>query len=86
MPTWMITSLTATAPLRDGAAPTPTQAWKDAIDAAVGEVSAHDGCVIVMDDVPAVLVPGRTDDGRIDVPATRSAAERMAIAAIGGLG
>lgn len=88
MPTWTITALDSTAPLCDGAATDPRQAWRDAIDAVLAHLATTtpEGCVIVMDGVPAVLMPGRGDDGQLDLPAVRAAAERMATAVLGGLG
>lgn len=88
MPTWSITELDATDPLREGSAPELRQAWKDAIEAVLEQLSttSPEGCAIVMDGVSALLIPGRTPDSRLDLPATRAAAERMATAVLGGLG
>lgn len=88
MPSWTVTTVESTAALREGTADTPRQAWIAAIDAARDQLAraTPDGCAIVIGDVPALLIPGRTVDGQLDLPAVRAAAERMANAAIGGLG
>lgn len=87
MHVWTITTLESTATLREGTSSNPTQAWKDAIDAALDELMTRtpDGFAIVMDGVASLLTPGRTADGQLDLPAIRAAAERMALAVIGGL-
>ncbi len=81
----MITTLESTTPLREGVASSPRQAWIVAIDAALDELTATtpDGCAIVIDGTTGLLVPGRAEDGRLDLPGIRWTAERMAIASLG---
>jgi len=85
MCTWNITTLDPPTLLSDGSAPTRRKAWRQAIDAALGHLATDSpaGCAMVVDGNPAVLIPGRTESGELDVPAMRAAAERMAIAVLG---
>jgi hypothetical protein len=88
MSIWAITTLESTTPLAEGTASNPRHAWQFAIDAALDQLATTslDGCVFVIDGESAVLIPGRTEDGQLDLSAVRAAAERMAIATLGGLG
>jgi hypothetical protein len=74
-PTWKITTFDSALALTEGTAPSSAEAWAGAYDAVMDQLTAGhlDRCAIVVDDgPPALLIAGRTDDGRIDLPATRA--------------
>jgi hypothetical protein len=86
MPTWKITTFDSTLMISDGTAPGLADAWAEAFDAVMDHLTAgeFDRCAIVVNDSPpALLIAGRTDDGRIDLLATRAGVADMVVAASG---
>jgi hypothetical protein len=86
MHSWTITAIDSTAALRQGSAPTLSQAWAEVYDAVIDQLTAGelDRCAIVVDDgPPALLIAGHTDNGLIDLPGARAALAGMAVAASG---
>lgn len=85
MQSWKITAIDSTLALREGTAPSLADAWAEAFDAVMDQLTTGelDRCAIVVDGPPALLIAGRTDDGHIDVPDTRAALAGMAVAASG---
>lgn len=86
MQSWKITSIDSAVTLREGSAPSLSEAWAEAFDAVMDQLTAGnlDRCGIVVNDgPPALLIAGRTDDGTIDLPETRAAVAGIAVAASG---
>lgn len=86
MQSWKITAIDSTAAVREGSAPTLSQAWAEVFDAVMDQLIAGklDRCAIVVNDgPPALLIAGRTDDGHIDFPDARAAVAGIAVAASG---
>lgn len=87
MTDWAISRIDSTDDLRAGSAPSLVEAWTQTI-AAVMDALATDGtltgCAITVDATPGLLLAGRIDSGELDVSATRAAAERLALACLGG--
>jgi hypothetical protein len=86
MPTWKITTFDSTLTISEGTAASSADAWAEAYDAVMEQLTAGhlDQCAIAVDDgPPALLIAGRTDDGCLDLPATRTGLAGMAAAASG---
>ena len=86
MHSWTITAIDSAVALRQGTAPSLSQAWAEVFDAVTAQLAAGelDRYAIVVDDGPAaLLIAGRTDDGHVDVPGACTAVAGMAVAASG---
>jgi hypothetical protein len=86
MTDWAVRRLDSTDDFRAGTAPSLVEAWTQTVAAVMDEFvndGTLTGCAITVDATPGLLLAGRTDAGELDVPATRAAAERLALACSG---
>lgn len=86
MQSWKITAIGETTGIREGSASVLAQAWAQAAAGVMDGLTAgeFDRCAIhVNEGPPALLITGRTEDGRLDLPDARAAVGRLAVAASG---